>query len=123
MVNHQKIWDNCLSTIRRNVEEQAYNTWFEPIVPINFDKNVLTIQVPSQFFYEWLEEHYVHVLRDAIVGQLGEEGKLEYSIVIDKGNTKSEPYTINLPTTQRPDRKNPQEGSNTSHEKSIEDLF
>ncbi len=123
MLNHQKIWDNCLSSIRRNVEEQAFNTWFEPIVPVGFDKNVLTIQVPSQFFYEWLEEHYVHVLRDVIVEQLGEEGKLEYSIVIDKGNSKSEPYTINLPTTQRPDRKNLKERPHTFPEKNIEDLF
>ena len=123
MLNHQKIWDNCLSTIRRNVEEQAFNTWFEPIVPIKYDKNVLTIQVPSQFFYEWLEEHYVHVLRDAIVDQLGAEGKLEYSIVIDTGTSKSEPYTINLPTTQRPERKNIKEGPNKFPEKNIEDLF
>jgi chromosomal replication initiator protein len=105
------------------VEEQAFNTWFEPIIPIKYDKNVLTIQVPSQFFYEWLEEHYVHVLRDAIVDQLGAEGKLEYSIVIDTGNSKSEPYTINLPTTQRPDRKNIKEGPNKFSEKNIEDLF
>ncbi len=105
------------------MEEQAFNTWFEPIVPIKYDKNVLTIQVPSQFFYEWLEEHYVHVLRDAIVDQLGAEGKLEYSIVIDTGNSKSEPYTINLPTTQRPERKNIKEGPNKFPEKNIEDLF
>ena len=77
MSDHQKIWNNCLSSIRKDVEEQAFSTWFAPIVPIGFNRNVLTIQVPSQFFYEWLEEHYVKILREVINDQLGPEGKLE----------------------------------------------
>jgi chromosomal replication initiator protein len=57
--------------------------------------------VPSQFFYEWLEEHYVHVLRTAIDAELGVEGRLEYSIVVDKGNEKNKPYVINIPTSSK----------------------
>ena len=122
-MGHQNIWDSCLSTIKRNVEEQAFNTWFEPIIPVRFDKNILTIQVPSQFFYEWLEEHYVHVLRDAIIEQLGKDGKLEYSVVIDKGNSKSEPYTINLPTSKRPERKNIKGWASRPSDKALEEIF
>ena len=123
MLNHKEIWDNCLHTIRKNVEEQAFNTWFEPILPVKYDKNILTIQVPSQFFYEWLEEHYVHVLRDAIVEQLGVDGKLEYSIVIDKGNSTSEPFTINLPTSKRPDRKAFKNEAAGLQEKDLQAIF
>ena len=32
---------------------------FEPIKLACIKRKVLTIQVPSQFFYEYLEEHYV----------------------------------------------------------------
>ena len=46
-----------MQVIKDNVGEQSYKTWFEPIVPMALHNNVLTIQVPSQFFYEWLEEH------------------------------------------------------------------
>ena len=49
------IWNNCLTVIKDNVSIQAFKTWFEPIKPIKLKANVLTIQVPSQFFYEWLE--------------------------------------------------------------------
>ncbi len=92
------VWNNCLTTIRTHVGEQSFKTWFEPINPIRLAHHTLTIQVPSQFFYEWLEEHYVEVLKKAIINELGESGKLEYSIVVDKGNNKQKPISMNLPT-------------------------
>lgn len=52
------VWENSLQIIKDNVSLQSYKTWFEPITPVKLKDKVLTIQVPSQFFYEWLEEHY-----------------------------------------------------------------
>jgi chromosomal replication initiator protein len=92
------VWDNCLNYIKENISEQSFKTWFIPIVPIKLDNNVLTIQVPSQFFYEWLEEHYVSLLRQAIDRELGLDARLEYSVIVDKGNDQTQPYTISLPT-------------------------
>ena len=58
-LDYKTVWENCLKIIRDNINYQSFKTWFEPIKPIKLEKNVLTIQVPSQFFYEWLEEHYI----------------------------------------------------------------
>ncbi len=70
------VWSNCLQVIKENIGEQSYKTWFEPIVPLtSLNDNVLTIQVPSQFFYEWLEEHYVSLLKKVIYQELGSEGR------------------------------------------------
>ncbi len=99
-INHSQVWENCLRVIKESIGDQSFRTWFVPIVPLRLLNDVLTIQVPSQFFYEWLEEHYVNVLRRAIVSELGPTGKLEYSIIVDKGNAKNKPYTINLPTSK-----------------------
>ena len=96
------VWSNCLQVIRENIGEQSYKTWFEPIVPTSLNNNVLTIQVPSQFFYEWLEEHYVSLLKKVIYQELGHEGQLEYSIIVDKGNAANKPQTVNLPTKRIP---------------------
>ena len=52
----ESVWSSVLNIIRDNISEQSFKTWFEPILPVDLQKNVLTIQVPSQFFYEWLEE-------------------------------------------------------------------
>ena len=54
--NHVGLWNACLDIIRDNVPEQTYKTWFCPIVPLRFEDNTLVLQVPSQFFYEFLEE-------------------------------------------------------------------
>jgi chromosomal replication initiator protein len=80
--NHEQVWKSCLSIIYKNVNEQSYKTWFEPIKPVRLDENVLTIQVPNKFFYEWLEEHYVGILKMTIRQELGAGGRLEYQILM-----------------------------------------
>ncbi len=96
------VWKNCLQVIKDSIGEQSYKTWFEPIVPLLLKDNVLTIQVPSQFFYEWLEEHYVSLLKKVIYQELGNEGRLEYSIIVDRGNDFNKPQTVNIPTKKVP---------------------
>lgn len=98
MKSLETIWGNCLQFIRSHVNNQSFRTWFEPITPIKIDGAVLTIQVPSQFFYEWLEDRYVNLLRQAIVQELGENGRLEYQIVLDRNSGGNLPYTVNMPT-------------------------
>jgi chromosomal replication initiator protein len=78
------VWDSCLQTIRKNVNNQSYKTWFEPIKPVRLENQALTIQVPNKFFYEWLEEHYVALLKTTIRKELGEKGRLEYQILMAK---------------------------------------
>jgi chromosomal replication initiator protein len=91
------VWNNCLQIIKDNIPAQSFKTWFEPIKALRLEGNVLTIQVPSLFFYEWLEEHYVGLLRKTVKKQLGEEGRLEYNIVVEK-SSNSIPYTTNMPS-------------------------
>ena len=95
--NHEGAWESCLKVIKDNISLQAFKTWFEPIVPIKLEKNVLTIQVPSYFFYEWLEENYITLLRKVVKKQLGRDGSLEYSIVMENNNKTSNPYTVKIP--------------------------
>jgi len=74
------VWDNCLRTIEGHINQQTYKTWFEPIKAVNLRENALTIQVPNKFFYEWLEEHHVALLKMTIRKELGASAKLEYQI-------------------------------------------
>lgn len=91
------VWNDCLEVIRINVEDENFNTWFKPINPLRVEGDVLTIQVPSQFFYEWLEDNYVSVLKKAIHTVLGPAGRLEYSVVVDSGNQQTPPVAVNYP--------------------------
>jgi len=103
----EKIWQNCLDIIKDNVNQQSFKTWFDPIRPVKLNGSVLTIQVPSQFFYEWLEEHYIDLLKKTINKELGPDGRLEYSIIMENNYRNSNPYTVNIPAVNHKALKNP----------------
>ena len=95
---HERIWNNCLSVIKDNVPSISYRTWFEPIVPLKLDNDVLTIQVPSPFFYEYLEEQYIDILRKVVKKELGPDAKLEYNVIMQNNSySNSKPYTVKFP--------------------------
>src|SRR5580693_3710762 len=92
-----KVWSSCLEIIKDIVEWQHYKTWFEPIKPVELKNNVLVIQVPSQFFYEYLEEHYVNLLVKTLRRILGKDARLENRIMVDSGNHQNKPLTMDVP--------------------------
>ncbi|MEY5033822.1 MAG: hypothetical protein RL447_200, partial [Bacteroidota bacterium] len=94
--NVEKVWSNCLKIIKDIVEWQHFKTWFEPIQPVSLKGNVLVIQVPSQFFYEYLEEHYVNLMSKSLKRELGKEARLEYRIMVDSGNSRNKPVTMDV---------------------------
>lgn len=104
------IWNDCLEIIKDNVSAQSFKTWFEPIKPVELKGTVLTIQVPSQFFYEWLEEHYVSLLRKTIKRELGTSARLEYRIVVENSSNGSTPSTVDYPNYNSGNNSNPDVG-------------
>ena len=95
------IWNECLSFIKDNIQPQAFKTWFEPIKPVKLADNSLSVQVPSKFFYEWLEEHYVKLLKVALTKSLGEGAKLVYIIRMENTYGNREPFTEKIPSSNR----------------------
>jgi len=89
-------WKKCLEIIRDNINnQQSFKTWFEPIVPLRLVGEEITIQVPSQFFYEWIEENYYTLLKRTIMDVIGRNAKLTYSVVVQQ--SPAEPVTVKLP--------------------------
>ncbi len=97
----QSVWENCLNFINDNIQPQAYKTWFEPIVAVKLDDHALSIQVPSKFFYEWLEEHYVKILKVALTKELGANAKLVYIIKMENTYGNKQPFTEKIPSSNR----------------------
>ena len=94
-------WNNCLSFIRDNIQPQAFKTWFEPIKPLKLSDSALSIQVPSKFFYEWLEEHYIKLLKIALTKELGESARLVYVIKMENTYGNRKPFTESIPSNQQ----------------------
>lgn len=80
-------WKECLKSIKENVTLMTYNTWFLPIKPVELRDKTLKIQIPSRFFWEWIEEHFNTLINKTIVEILGTEAKLSYLITEDKSSS------------------------------------
>lgn len=92
------LWNKCLNVFKDNVSDITYQTWFAPIVALSYESNLFTIQVPSQFFYEYLEDKFVDLLRMTLHREIGSETILNYRILVEnttnthvdyRGDTKS----------------------------------
>lgn len=79
----QPVWQSCLAKIQSQVTSLSYKTWFQPITPLKLEGKEITVQVPSQFFYDWVDQHYNSLIRETIASVLGEDAKLYYSIAAD----------------------------------------
>lgn len=75
-----KKWTSFQNSLAMKVDKNAYNIWFKNILFLSYKENQLGVQVPSKFFFEYLEEKYVDVLREAIGQSFGAGTQLMYSI-------------------------------------------
>ena len=82
-------WNKCLEIIRDIVSETTFNTWFADIKPLKYEGNTLTIQVKSNFVYEFLEGNFVDLLRSTLFKVMGNGTQLMYSVLTDKDNNLS----------------------------------
>jgi chromosomal replication initiator protein len=98
---YQQVWHNCLHFIKDNISALSFHTGFEPIVPLKLANNVLTIEVPTSFFYEYLEENFIGLLSNALRKELGQGAQLEYSVKVVKDSS-----AVKYPHQPRPDLKN-----------------
>jgi len=89
----ESVWKDCLEIIKDNVSRQSFRTWFSPLKPLRLEEegtiSKLTIQLPSRFYFEWLEEHYFGLLRKTITNVLGPEGRLFYDVVIEQDDQEA----------------------------------
>ncbi|WP_263789435.1 chromosomal replication initiator protein DnaA [Salinibacter sp.] len=101
-----RAWNECLDIIRDNVSRQSFTTWFEPLEAHSLededDLRKLTIQLPSRFYYEWIEEHYFSLLRKTVTRVLGPHGRLFYDVVIEQDDPEAPHRGASMQLPARP---------------------
>ena len=111
-----RVWSDCLDLIRDDINQQSFKTWFEPLEAQSLDEEEdlrkLTIQLPSRFYYEWLEEHHFSLLRKTITKVLGPDGRLFYDIVIEQEHpdAPTQGASMELPARQMDETSTDDEG-------------
>ena len=82
----QQKWAQCQTILADNLTSTAYQTWFAPIVPLQFAEGVLVLQVKSQFVAEYIEQNYIPLLSSTILRVFGQGTQLEYRVLIDSAS-------------------------------------
>ena len=77
---HISVWNNCLRFIQQNIDPKQFNVWFRPIKPVSLVESTLTVEVPSEFFREYVEDAYLEMLKAALKKELGVGAKLLYQV-------------------------------------------
>ncbi len=89
-----EVWGECLKTIKENVTTMTFNTWFLPIKPTELLEQTLKVQLPSQFFWEWIDEHYNALINKTLKRVLGDNAKLAYIISEEKESVEKTPVRM-----------------------------
>ena len=95
----ENVWESCLVIVRAEISTLSFKTWFQPVVPLKLEGSELTIRVPSQFFYDWLEEHYNALIKRAVASVLGNDGRLVYSVAAE-APSELPPETSTVPPVE-----------------------
>ena len=77
---HISVWNNCLNFIQQNIDPKQFNLWFKAIKPVSLVESTITVEVPSEFFREYIEDTYLPVLKAALKKELGVAAKLVYVV-------------------------------------------
>ena len=77
---HISVWNNCLNFIQQNIDPKQFQIWFRPIKPVSLIEATLTLEVPSEFFREYIEDAYLDILKASLKKELGVGAKLVYVV-------------------------------------------
>ena len=93
MLSYKTLWNKLKKEIKETTNERMFNTWIGPIKPIALNRNNLILELPNQFFYEWIETHYKNQFEKIIKEKLKEEIKIQFTIGIENPSNKAEKTT------------------------------
>ncbi len=88
------LWAQCQQILRDNLSQSAYQTWFAPVLALQYENDVLVLQVKSQFIVEYIEENYIDILSRVLRKVFGPQVQLEYRIMVAGSSidVPSEPF-------------------------------
>ena len=97
-MSHSQIWGEALSYLKAQLPGHALSAWFEPVEPIGLSDNKILLEVPNQFFAEWIESHYEKELESS----LNSIGGMDYGF---KFVINSNPSKISADSTTTPQQR------------------
>ncbi len=73
-----EIWGAVLEKLKKVVNAQSFQTWFEPTRMSSYQNGVVLIEGPNSFFIDWLAEHHIDKITEAASEVLGEKVRIDF---------------------------------------------
>ena len=93
MSSYKTLWNKLKKEIKETTNERMFGTWIEPVKPIALNGSILVLELPNQFFYEWIETHYKNQFEKILKEKLKEEIKIQFTIGVESVSSKAEKIT------------------------------
>ena len=62
----QALWAQAQEKIKERIGSGSYDTWLRPVKAASMGDTSITLRVPNHFFIQWLEQHYLPFIKEAI---------------------------------------------------------
>jgi len=78
-MNPELLWRKMVEYIQEKSTGQSFEIWVKTIKPVSFTKNILVLEVPSDFIESWLREKYMDLLIESITSVTGESASIKFT--------------------------------------------
>ena len=92
MLDHKDLWKIVKNNLKSSQPDHAYSTWFEPIVSIGLNDNTLLLELPNQFFYDWIQAHYIDIIEEAANDEHGDQLTIKYTVAPQNPLIEQQPH-------------------------------
>ena len=97
-MKHDFLWNEAKKSLKETEPPHAYSTWFEPIGSIGLSEDTLILEVPNQFFFEWIQSHHKETIEKGVLKANG--GKINIKYTVSPEGEGKEPKSSNEPNWQ-----------------------
>jgi chromosomal replication initiator protein len=77
----ESLWSEVSSRLRGALNETTYRTWFDHVGGLELTDDEFVLSVPNDFTRDWIEGHFLGLIRAAVGDTTGSERQVQLSIV------------------------------------------
>ena len=80
MTDNKDIWEIVQGELKKSQPSHAYSTWFEPIKSMGIHEGSLLLELPNQFFYDWIQSHYIETIEKFVTKEYSDKLTIKYTV-------------------------------------------
>ncbi|HOI75569.1 MAG TPA: chromosomal replication initiator protein DnaA [Syntrophales bacterium] len=85
------IWEKATNIIQKQVSQQNFETWIQPIRVTTIEGNSIQFSVPNKFFKDWLNDNYLSLIKESLKQVSGIDLSVHFSVSKGDGRPAETP--------------------------------